>query len=417
MRLPRRWILLCLGAATALAQSELTPETLLLARIKVHMSENLAKLPNYTCTQTIERSRRPAPSNRLELVDTLRIEVALVNHKEMFAWPGAGTFEDRKLQDMVSGGTIGNGNFALHAFSVFLSGGPTYTYAGEEMRGDRRTVRYDYKVPLMLSGYRISIPPREARVAYYGSLWVDKETLDLIRLEVRSNEIPLDLGLAEVSDAIEYGRVLIGDSEFLLPRTSELGMLELLGGESRNRTVFSACRQFSGESFLSFGEPPASDSSAPSRRISETDLPDGLLLEFQLETEIDSRRSFVGDPVSARITRDVKKERIVVVPKGAVVTGRITRLERRSRPYEHFLIGLQFFSLDFGNTRASFRAILEDLGPTMIGLGAAAKRTAVSGFNSTKDGIFEVAARDRVQLPRGFRMTWRTTQPPVKDKQ
>ena len=127
-------------------------------------------------------------------------------------------------------------------------------------------------------------------------------------------------------------------------------------------------------------------------------------------------RPIATDPLALAV-EDAVRANIVVVPKGAVVTGRITRLERRSRPYEHFLVGLQFFSLDFGNTRASFRAILEDLGPAMIGLGAAAKRTAVSGFNSTKDGIFEVAARDRVQLPRGFRMTWRTTQPPVKDKQ
>jgi hypothetical protein len=111
------WLTVLLGAATP--AQELTPEVLLLARIKVHMEQNLNRLPNYTCLQTIERSRRLAPGHKFELVDALRLEVAMVGNKELFAWPGAKNFEDRDLHELVQGGAIGNGNFGLHARSIF----------------------------------------------------------------------------------------------------------------------------------------------------------------------------------------------------------------------------------------------------------------------------------------------------------
>src|SRR5947209_13623252 len=83
-----RWLLFFLVLLVARAQQDLSPELLLLARIKVKMAENLDHLPNYTCEQTIERSRRRAPSRKFELLDTVRLEVALVEGKELYGWPG-----------------------------------------------------------------------------------------------------------------------------------------------------------------------------------------------------------------------------------------------------------------------------------------------------------------------------------------
>src|SRR5689334_1179660 len=106
----------------------------LLEKIRIQMIDNLMHLPNYTCLQTIERTRRRAPARRFELVDMIRLEVALVNGHELFSWPGAGKFDDKEIADLVPGGAIGNGNFALHAKSVF-QGNPRYRYAGEEAAG------------------------------------------------------------------------------------------------------------------------------------------------------------------------------------------------------------------------------------------------------------------------------------------
>ena len=87
-----RWAYL-LAALPLLAADDAA--SIRIARIRSQMARNLERLPNYTCTQTIERSIRPARTRRFQLIDTIRLEVALVNGRELFAWPGSGKFDDR----------------------------------------------------------------------------------------------------------------------------------------------------------------------------------------------------------------------------------------------------------------------------------------------------------------------------------
>jgi hypothetical protein len=61
------------------------------------MADNLARLPNYTCVQTIERSHRAARKKIFERQDLMRLEVALVGGQERFAWPGAKRIEETEL--------------------------------------------------------------------------------------------------------------------------------------------------------------------------------------------------------------------------------------------------------------------------------------------------------------------------------
>src|SRR6185369_10656113 len=131
---PAVWVL----CASLSAQSQDTARSAvpavndaLFAQVRARMIGNLSRLPNYTCLQTIERKVRQASSRRYELVDVVRLEVALVNGKELFSWPGAGKFEDKEISEIVSGGAIGNGTFALHAKSVFQSRTARITYVGE----------------------------------------------------------------------------------------------------------------------------------------------------------------------------------------------------------------------------------------------------------------------------------------------
>src|SRR5579871_381310 len=76
----RSLVVFCAGTMWLHAQSaELTPETLLLAKIRQHMSESLQRQPNYTCVETVERSNRTGAARKFQLGDTLRLEVALVD--------------------------------------------------------------------------------------------------------------------------------------------------------------------------------------------------------------------------------------------------------------------------------------------------------------------------------------------------
>src|SRR5262249_1195220 len=106
------------AAIWAQQASALKPETIDLPKIRARTLNNLARQPNYACVETVERSQRAGSSRKFQVVDTIRLEVALVDGKEMFAWPGSKKFEDTDIRDLVSTGAFGNGNFALHAKAI-----------------------------------------------------------------------------------------------------------------------------------------------------------------------------------------------------------------------------------------------------------------------------------------------------------
>src|ERR1700758_3904276 len=128
------WKLAALALAAPLLGAQdtaLDPAVLLLARIKVHMMETLTRQPNYTCLETVERWQRSGLARQFSFIDRLRLEVAFVDGKEMFAWPGSQQFEDHDLRDWVPSGTFGTGEFAAHSRVVFGTNAATFEARGE----------------------------------------------------------------------------------------------------------------------------------------------------------------------------------------------------------------------------------------------------------------------------------------------
>lgn len=412
----------CLLAAPLLcAQADLAPEVLRLARIKVRAAENLEKLPNYTCLETIERSVRRASSRRYELVDLLRLEVALVNRRELFAWPGSREFAEQEISDMVGHGAIGNGSFALHARSIFLSGSPRFTYIGERIRDGQSMIRYDYEVPLIHSGYKMRVRPREGIVGYKGAFWVDADTLDLRRMEIEVTEIPPQLPISAASEVLEYRSVPIGGGSFLLPHASELIIADLQGNESRNRTQFSQCRQFAGESVLTFDEAPggpAEVKEAP-RKI---ELPADLDVEVELRTTVEGGVTAIGDPVETVVVKDVRRKGELLLPKGAKISGRVVRLERRqSSTQAEWVAGLLLTRFEFGNAYGDFRARLSPpypgSSPPFDRFGAVRAYVTVreEPLGNPRIGMLNLKG-ERGKLRAGTRLSWRTQPPSPEEK-
>jgi len=393
------WLALAaLGAQTKL------PPGVSLPRIRQKMAENLARLPNYTCRQTIERTVRLASSRRFQEWDTLRLEVAFVGGKELYAWPGATRFEEQSIHEMVGGGAIGSGNFALHAAAIFRTKEPIFTGCEEDSSQQRKAIRCDFRVPRNKSAYVIKTGEKADVVGYHGSFWADAETLDLMRLEVYADDIPPELKVSRASDKMVYLRTRIGESDFLLPQSSELSMVDDAGNENRNRTRFDQCRQYLGESVVTFADPVSTPE--PAKPSGSTPLPAGLSLEIQLETPIQVASAAIGDPVSATVTRNARKGGAVVVPKGARLRGRITHIWRREfRSVSHLFIGFQFTTLEFENSRSDFLGVLEDvLGPSQYYVASRGQTTRPA------EGVLGVKGAP-MKIPSGLHMTWRTLAP------
>ena len=379
-----RAVLAFFSVACAWAQlANLRPETTLLAEVKEKMLDLLVNQPNYTCLETVERTRQtPGGGSHVHVDDTLRLEVALVDGKEMFAWPGAKQFEDKDIRELVSTGMFGNGNYGLYVRMLFSGAGPEFMYRGEETVGGVRLLRYDFQVHVSRSGYHLSVGGRQAVTGFRGSLYLEPTKADLRRLDVTAEDIPAELGLTSTEDRVEYGRVLIGDEEFLLPMESTLRM-ESKDSISRNRVRFSRCRKFSGESSLIFDDPELVVTADPAL-VQEVEMPGDALLTLELSSDLRLDRAAVVDAVTAVLRSDVKRAKQTVIKKGAVAKGRVILLDRSTGEYS---LSILFQELDWKGGHAVVRARFEGLG----GLTFAGRTRIVVA----PDGVMQVPASAR----------------------
>ena len=325
-----------------------------LARIREKMADVLLRQPDYTCTETVERTRQAAGS-RSRIEDTLRLEVALVDGKEMFAWPGSKQFEDRDLSDLISTGMFGDGNFATYARILFLTNLAVFEDSGEAELGGRASWRYDFRVARSAGGSRLRVDGREAVVGFHGSFYADPMTLDVRRIEVEVEDIPADLKVLDAETIVDLGRLRIGDEDFLLPAESQLRMA-LPDVVDRNWVRFSSCRKFTGESTLLFNDPVLAEASAPAAPR-EVKIPAKLSLELEMP-DLDLTQAAVGDPVRATLWADVKNHGNLLAPKGSIARGRILRLDRLP---EYFVLRVQFRDLDWPGGHAPLKLRLDRL--------------------------------------------------------
>lgn len=225
----------------------------MLGKVKARAAENLRRLPNYTCTETIDRSLRLGRKAKLRPEDTVRLNVAYVEGKELFGRPGDRRIDQSDIGRLVDK-PIGNGQFALFVKSIFLGQRGTFGFSVKTKLEGKQAFRFDYTIPLVQSGLRIQSAVGEAIVGYSGSFWVARDTLDLMRLIVSGDDLPPQIKMASDVTTIDYGPVSIGGTIFLLPLRSTWETKDVFGSEARNILTFENCHEFIGESVLKFGD-------------------------------------------------------------------------------------------------------------------------------------------------------------------
>jgi hypothetical protein len=392
-------VLLLWAGSVAAAPDDMPQEVLLLAHFKARMRLALSQVLNYTCLETIQRSAQSRRANSFTPLDTVRLEVSTVasmGGKELLAWPGARRFEEADPTRFTSGGLMGSGVFALFARGVFLHDTSTMQYHGAEEMAGRSVARFDFAVPEVWSGYRITANGTSAIVGMEGSFWIDPASLALVRMEVRADEIPAPLGISRAVTVIDYARMRIGDSDVLLPQDAKM-LLTLFSGEvRRNEIEFSHCHEYGAESSIRFDMPETVAPTAAPR--TPVDLPAGLTVSMALDAAIDLSTAQVGDILRAHVIEDVRRKGETIIPKGAMATGRIRGAERLRSPGAGFDLTVEVAALEWANMRAEFYGEL------------LATRRAGRAPQIPGTGVLRVAG-SKSQIPAGFRMNWRTLDP------
>lgn len=87
---------------------------------------------------------------------------------------------------------------------------------------------------------------------------------------------------------------------------------------------------------------PKKEKSATERKNDRVFLNSASSLEAQLQNTVDVRKSRVGDEVILKVTKSVKQDGTVVIPKGSNLIGRITEVKQRSKENAVCKIGMVF---------------------------------------------------------------------------
>jgi len=351
--------------AAACAGAEIDPEQTL-ARLREIARDEAARIPNYTCVQTIDRQffrpgsvvvratvasgfgtggvtpaapAIPQPQSCDEIAarqrqrgyhlaptnaDRFRLEVRVGKGGEMYSWVGASAFGDRPLHELLAPGPSGTGAIGPMLMNV-VEDAPEFQFDGEKTVDGRRLYAWSFRIPVERShNIFISRGGSEATVAYEGTILADPETGAPVQLTIVAAKLPDETYCCRFTAVLDYSRQRIGAADFPLPKAARQRFTMPDGTEVELTNTFSSCREYLAESAVNYQAAPAPAPEASVDRAPPPFIPGGLPVTIALTGAIDSDVAAAGDPFTGRLAKPVlDKLKNVIAPAGAVVHGRI----------------------------------------------------------------------------------------------
>jgi hypothetical protein len=236
---------------TAPARKQSTAD--LITRTRAWVESFAGSLPNYVCQQTTTRYQEESKQQGWQPLDVITAQVVYEDGKESYRDITVGGRKTSKSM-LELGGTTSTGEFATTLRSLFYPGTQTSFKLYETTRlGHGEAAIYDFKVALKNSDWQIRVGGQSLRPGYSGSVWIDKETAEVRRLEMQADNIPSDFPLDTIEWAVDYDKVPLGTSSFFLPIHAEnLGCERGTTICMKNAIDFRNYHKFTGESTITF---------------------------------------------------------------------------------------------------------------------------------------------------------------------
>jgi len=228
----------------------------LLAKAREAAAEYAGMLPNFFCRQLTTRYEADTPKDGWQARDTISADLAYENGAESYKNIRVGNSAPKNSMEEV-GGNWSTGEFATLVEELFdPHTATTFRRIGVDTVQGRSAISFKFEVARERSRWRVMVGGQLYYPAYRGTIWVDRETARVLRLESESRNVPELFPLSKVEQAVDYGFVKLSTTQpFLLPTIAEV--LSCEQGSTRcvrNKIEFRNYRKFGAESEITFGE-------------------------------------------------------------------------------------------------------------------------------------------------------------------
>jgi len=231
------------------------PHIALIEQAREAAANFLEGLPNYVCQEQTTRYASETRQPSWNVVDVVSAEVVYDDHRESYrnlqinGKPTKKSPEDSGAWSTGEFGTILGNLFAPQSAADFK-------YVQEDTVAHRATSVFDFKVQRLRSNWKIWVPGQYVVPTYKGSVWIDKQTAQVLRIEMQAKEIPEAFPEITVETAVDYDSISLGTADkFLLPVHAEALSCWRNSNEcQRNVIEFRNYHKFTGESVIKFDQ-------------------------------------------------------------------------------------------------------------------------------------------------------------------
>jgi hypothetical protein len=246
-----------------------TEQAEILAAMRDYALNYTEKLPNYLCIQITRRHYTPKDSRYRAEGSVIQEQLGFNDHMENYKVQMVNGQSVHNVSHDQLGGVRSSGEFGSMLHDIFAP--ESETQFGWDHWGT-----WDGK-PVYVFSYRIekehgySMRDDEAKKhyvsAYGGLVFADKETKTIVRVTLKTAEIPSDFTVKEVSLALTYKPTEIAGTMYTLPFFMELDSVDI-HGSAKNTEEFKMYQVYGADTSITYqdaGPPPEDQKETPAK--------------------------------------------------------------------------------------------------------------------------------------------------------
>jgi len=213
-------------------------------------------LPNYMVQQMTTRYQSDRPKAGWQALDIVTADLTYQDGRESYKNIKVGNKSTDKPMDQIEG-TRSTGEFSTMLEQLLENGAAKFRAGGTDTIHNRSAYKYSFEITRELSRWRIEAPSQLYYPAIKGTIWIDKETSRILRIEQQGKPLPALFPFDTIESTTDWDFIRLGTSgPYLLPVEAEV--LSCQRGTSicsRNKIEFRNYKKFGAESSITFDKP------------------------------------------------------------------------------------------------------------------------------------------------------------------